>query len=136
MELTVNHTFLLVADQDVALAFYRDVLGLEVRADVPFGGMRWLTVGSPTQPELQIGLLPPHPEMTSAEDARAALDVAAKGLIPSLIFETPDVDAAFEELRAKGAEVQQEPMDQPYGRDCAFSDPFGNHLRFSQAAKA
>jgi catechol 2,3-dioxygenase-like lactoylglutathione lyase family enzyme len=136
MELTVNHTFLLVSDQDAALAFYRDVLGLQVGADVQWDGMRWLTVVSPTQPGLQIGLMSPHANYASAEDARAAIEVTAKGLIPGLIFETPDVDAAFEQLRAAGAEVEQEPIDQPYGvRDCAFRDPFGNHLRFAGPAK-
>jgi catechol 2,3-dioxygenase-like lactoylglutathione lyase family enzyme len=135
MEITVNHCFLLVADQDAALEFYRGVLGLEVAADVPFDGMRWLTVASPTQPGMHIGLMTPHDKYTSAEDAQAAIEVTAKGLIPGLIFQTPDVDATFEELRAKGAEVVQEPIDQPYGRDCAFRDPFGNHLRFSQAPK-
>lgn len=136
MEITVNHCFLLVADQDAALEFYRDVLGLEVAVDMPFDGMRWLTVAAPTRPGLQIGLMTPHEKYTSPEDAQAAIDVTAMGLIPGLIFDTPDVDATFEELRAKGAEVVQEPIDQPYGRDCAFRDPFGNHLRFSQAVKA
>jgi catechol 2,3-dioxygenase-like lactoylglutathione lyase family enzyme len=137
MELTVTHTFVLVHDQDTALAFYRDTLGLEVRSDVRFGGLRWLTVGSPTQPELEIGLMTPEPDYSRAEDIKAAVEVTAKGLIPGLIFATPDVDGTFEELRAKGVDVEQEPIDQPYGvRDCAFRDPSGNHLRFAQAAKS
>jgi catechol 2,3-dioxygenase-like lactoylglutathione lyase family enzyme len=137
MELTVTHTFLLVHDQDIALAFYRDTLGLEVRNDVQFGGLRWLTVGSPAQPELEIGLMKPDPDYSPAEDIRAAIEVTAKGLIPGLIFATPDLDGTFEELRAKGVDVEQEPIDQPYGvRDCAFRDPSGNHLRFAQAAKS
>ena len=135
MNLSVNHCFLTVHDQDAALAFYTGVLGLEVRADVPFDGMRWLTVGSPTQPDLHIGLLMPGAPFSSAEDIRTALDITAKGLTPGVIFVTPDVDATFEELRAKGAEVVQEPIDQPYGRDCAFRDPSGNHLRFTQLPK-
>jgi predicted enzyme related to lactoylglutathione lyase len=136
MEITVNHCFVTVHDQDAALAFYTDVLGLEVRNDVPFEGMRWLTVGSPAQPELQIGLLLPGAPFSSPEDVRAAIELTAKGLTPGLIFATPDVDATFEELRAKGAEVVQEPIDQPYGRDCAFRDPSGNHLRFNQSPKS
>jgi catechol 2,3-dioxygenase-like lactoylglutathione lyase family enzyme len=137
MELTVTHTFLLVHDQDTALAFYRDTLGLEVRNDVQFGSMRWLTVGSPAQPELEIGLMKPDTDYSSAEDIEAAVEVTAKGLIPGLIFATPDVDGTFETLRAKGVDVEQEPIDQPYGvRDCAFRDPSGNHLRFAQVAKS
>jgi catechol 2,3-dioxygenase-like lactoylglutathione lyase family enzyme len=136
MEITVNHCFLTVHDQDVALAFYTDVLGLEKRYDVPFDGMRWLTVGSPTQPGLEIGLLRPGAPFSSEEDVRTALEITAKGLLPGLIFATPDVDALFEDLRGKGVEVAQEPIDQPYGRDCAFRDPSGNHLRFTQAPKS
>ena len=137
MKLSLNHCFLTVHDQDVALAFYTEVLGLEVRSDVPFDGMRWLTVGSPTQPELQIGLLMPGAPWTPAEEVRAALDITAKGLMPGVIFETPDVDALFAELTGKGVEVTQEPIDQTYGiRDCGFRDPSGNHLRFSQPIKA
>ena len=136
MEITVNHCFLTVHDQDVALAFYTEKLGLEVRADVPLEGMRWLTVGSPTQPDMHIGLLRPGAPFSPDSDVRAALEITEKGLSPGLIFATPDVDATFEELRAKGAEVVQEPIDQPYGRDCAFRDPSGNHLRFSQLPKS
>lgn len=135
MELTVNHCFLVVHDQDAALDFYTGVLGLEVRSDIQFDGMRWLTVGSPTQPQLDIGLLRPGAPYSSQEDIRTAVDITAKGLMPGLIFLTPDLDATFEELRAKGAEVIQEPIDQQYGRDCAFRDPSGNHLRFTQTPK-
>lgn len=136
MNLTVNHCFLVVHDQDAALAFYQDVLGLEKRADVDFDGMRWLTVGSPAQPDLQIGLLLPGGPHSSQADNEAALEIVAKGLVPGVIFVTEDCDATFEALRAAGAEVTQEPIDQPYGvRDCGFRDPSGNHLRFSQAAK-
>ena len=135
MNLTVNHCFVTVHDQDAALAFYTEVLGLRVRNDVPFDGMRWLTVGAADQPELEIGLLLPGAPFSSAEDVAAALTITAKGLTPGLIFRTPDVDGVFEELRKAGAEVVQEPIDQPYGmRDCAFRDPSGNHLRFSQVA--
>jgi predicted enzyme related to lactoylglutathione lyase len=132
--LTVSHCFLTVHDQDVALSFYTDVLGLEKRNDVAFDGMRWLTVGAPDQP-LEIGLLPPGAPFSPPEDIKAALEITAKGLTPGVIFVTPDVEATFEDLRAKGAEVVQEPIDQPYGRDCAFRDPSGNHLRFTQLPK-
>jgi predicted enzyme related to lactoylglutathione lyase len=134
MEITVSHCFLAVHDQDAALAFYRDLLGLEVRNDVDMGAMRWLTVGTPSQPDLEIGLLKPGGPGSSEDDIRAALEVTRKGIMPGVIFTTPDVDALFEELRGKGVEVYQEPMDQPYGRDCAFADPSGNHIRFSQPA--
>jgi catechol 2,3-dioxygenase-like lactoylglutathione lyase family enzyme len=133
MELTLSHMFLYVHDQDTALAFYRDVLGLEVRADVDMGHMRWLMVGPAAQPEVQIGLLavgPPLPE-PDHEQVRALL---AKGSLGSIIFQTDDVDKVFEELVAAGAEVLQEPIDQSYGRrDCSFRDPSGNQVRFAQA---
>ncbi len=136
MELTVTHCFLAVHDQDAALAFYRDTLGLEVRNDIIFGPMRWLTVGPASQPDLEIGLLVPGGPGSTPADIEAAIEVTRKGIMPGLIFATPDVDATFEALQAKGVEVYQEPMDQPYGRDCAFADPSGNHLRFSQAPKS
>jgi predicted enzyme related to lactoylglutathione lyase len=132
--LTVSHCFLTVHDQDVALAFYTDVLGLEPRADVNLGDMRWVTVG-PKDQAIEIGLLPPGAPFSPPEDVKAALEITAKGLTPGVIFVTPDVEATFEELRSKGAEVVQEPIDQPYGRDCAFRDPSGNHLRFTQLPK-
>ena len=137
MNLSLNHCFLTVHDQDVALAFYTEVLGLELRSDVPFDGMRWLTVGPASQPDLHIGLLMPGAPWSPPEEVRAALDITAKGLMPGVIFLTPDVDALFAELSGKGVEVTQEPIDQPYGvRDCGFRDPSGNHLRFSQPVKS
>jgi predicted enzyme related to lactoylglutathione lyase len=132
MEITVNHCFLTVHDQDEALAFYTGTLGLELRNDVDFDGMRWLTVSSPAQPELEIGLLKPGAPFTPPEDVQAAIELTLKGLAPGLIFATSDVDALFADLRGQGVEVVQEPIDQPYGRDCAFRDPSGNHLRFTQ----
>lgn len=133
MNLTVSHTFVIVDDQDKALIFYRDVLGLQLRVDAPLGDMRWLTVGPESQPELEIGLI--LAEMgRSPEDARALSELLAKGALGSLIFKTDDCDATFEQIQAAGAEVLQEPIDQPYGvRDCAFRDPAGNHIRFSQS---
>jgi catechol 2,3-dioxygenase-like lactoylglutathione lyase family enzyme len=134
MNLTVSHTFITVSDQDQALPFYRDVIGLKVVNDVSFDGLRWLSLTPPSQPGVEIVLQVPeqYPDISPADrDAMAAL--VAKGLLPGLIFATEDCDAAFEQLRAAGAEVLQEPIDQPYGvRDCAFRDPAGNMLRFSQ----
>jgi len=134
MDLTLSHCFIAVDDHDKALAFYRDVLGLEVRNDVSFEGMRWVTVGSPTHPELDIVLEPPAADPNaSPADRRAMEELLAKGMLRGVIFATADCDATFEHIQASGAEVVQEPIDQPYGmRDCAFRDPAGNLLRFSQ----
>jgi predicted enzyme related to lactoylglutathione lyase len=134
MDLKLSHCFIAVDDHDKALAFYRDVLGLEVRNDVSFEGMRWVTVGPPSQPELDIVLEPPSasPDASMA-DKQALTDLLAKGMLRAVIFATDDCDATFEHIRASGAEAIQEPIDQPYGvRDCAFRDPAGNMLRFSQ----
>ena len=134
MNLTVSHTFITVSDQDQALQFYRDVIGLKVVNDVAFDGLRWLSLTPPAQPGVEIVLQVPeqYPDISPADrDAMAAL--VAKGLLAGVIFTTDDCDATFEQLRAAGAEVLQEPIDQPYGvRDCAFRDPAGNMLRFSQ----
>ncbi|MGW1175605.1 VOC family protein, partial [Kitasatospora sp. NPDC002543] len=134
MSIELAQCFIAVDDHDRALAFYRDVLGFEVRNDVGFEGMRWVTVGSPDQPGVEIVLEPPLADPHAAEaDRRAAAELLAKGLLRGVIFRTDDCDATFERLRAAGAEVLQEPMDQPYGvRDCAFRDPSGNMLRFNQ----
>jgi uncharacterized glyoxalase superfamily protein PhnB len=132
MTLLLQTAFLEVDDHDAALSFYRDVVGLEVRADVKLEFGRWLTVGPADQPELGIVLQtvgvgrPP-------DDAEALRSLLAKGSLGGLVFTTEDVDALFEKIRASGAEVMQEPMDQPYGvRDCAFRDPAGNMVRFNQ----
>ena len=131
MNLTMSHTFIQVHDQDEALVFYRDVLGLEVRVDMPFEGNRWLTVGPKAQPEIEIvlelaGMGRPVPDR---ETLRGLL---AKGSLSGVIFTSDDVDAIFEKIRSAGAEVLQEPIDQPYGvRDCAFRDPSGNQVRFA-----
>ena len=135
MGIELSHCFIAVDDHDKALAFYRDALGLEVRNDVTFEGMRWVTLGSPSQPGVEIVLEPPvaDPGATST-DREAAAELLAKGLLRGVNFRTDDCDATFERIRASGAEVLQEPMDMPYGvRDCAFRDPAGNMLRFSQA---
>lgn len=134
MDIRLSQCFIPVDDHDKALAFYRDVLGLEVRNDVAFEGMRWVSVGSPSQPDVEIVLEPPVADPgASAADKEAAAELLAKGLLRGVIFRTDDCDATFERIRAAGADVLQEPMDMPYGvRDCAFRDPSGNMLRFSQ----
>ncbi|MFE4956276.1 VOC family protein [Streptomyces sp. NPDC056653] len=134
MDIRLSQCFIAVDDHDKALAFYRDVLGLEVRNDVGFEGMRWVTVGSPSRPDVEIVLEPPaaNPNASSA-DKQAMAELLAKGMLRGVIFSTDDCDAAFERIQASGAEVLQEPIDQPYGvRDCAFRDPAGNMLRFAQ----
>ncbi|MFF9015504.1 VOC family protein [Streptomyces sp. NPDC014870] len=134
MTIKLAQCFIAVDDHDKALAFYRDVLGMEVRNDVGFEGMRWVTVGSPEQPDVEIVLEPPLADPNaSPADRRAMAELLAKGLLRGVIFQTDDVDATFERVRAAGGEVLQEPVDQPYGvRDCAFRDPSGNMLRFNQ----
>ncbi|WP_461006891.1 VOC family protein [Streptomyces capparidis] len=135
MDINLSQCFIAVHDHDEALAFYRDALGLQVRNDVGFEGMRWVTVGSPAQPDVDIVLEPPLADPNaSPADRRAVAELLAKGLLRGVIFRTDDCDAAFERVRAAGAEVLQEPTDQPYGvRDCAFRDPSGNMVRLSQA---
>ncbi|MFD3541974.1 VOC family protein [Streptomyces sp. NPDC058662] len=134
MTIKLSQCFIAVDDHDKAIAFYRDVLGMEVRNDVGFEGMRWVTVGSPSQPDVEIVLEPPlaDPNASSA-DKQVMAEMLAKGLLRGVIFTTEDVDATFERIQAAGGEVLQEPVDQPYGvRDCAFRDPSGNMLRFNQ----
>ncbi|MFI0190852.1 VOC family protein [Streptomyces sp. NPDC017082] len=132
MDVKLAQCFLAVDDHDKAIAFYRDVLGMEIRNDVGFEGMRWVTVGSPLQPDVEIVLKPPDasPDASPA-DKQALNELLAKGLLRGVIFTTPDCDALYERVRESGADVLQEPTDQPYGvRDCAFRDPAGNQLRF------
>ncbi len=134
MDIRLAQCFIAVDDHDKALGFYRDVLGFEVRNDVGFEGMRWVTVGSPSQPDVEIVLEPPaaNPNASPA-DRQAMTELLAKGMLRGVIFSTDDCDATFEHISAAGGEVLQEPIDQPYGvRDCAFRDPSGNMLRFTQ----
>ncbi|MCZ0980576.1 VOC family protein [Streptomyces diastatochromogenes] len=130
----LSQCFITVDDADKALTFYRDALGLDVRNDVGYEGMRWVTLGSPEQPDVAVVLETPLPDPGAPEaDREAVKDLLAKGLLRGVIFSTPDVDATFERVRAAGGEVLQEPVDQHYGvRDCAFRDPAGNMIRFSQ----
>ena len=133
MDMKLQNCFLSVDDHEKAIAFYRDALGFEVRNDVKAYGMRWTTLGSPAQPDVSVVLEPPAADPgISASDRAAMGDLLAKGLLGRLILTTPDVDATFDRVKATGAEVVQEPMDQPYGvRDCAFRDPAGNLIRIN-----
>lgn len=136
MNISLHYSHITVNDPDESLAFYRDALGLEVRNDVAAGGFRWVTLGSPTQPDIEIVLSEPHAGRSQA-DGDAIQELLTKGVLQQIVFRTDDLDAAFEKLRASGAEVLQEPMDQPWGpRDCAFRDPSGNMVRISQAPTA
>ena len=133
MAVTVSTMFIPVHDPDEAIAFYCDGLGLEVRKDVAADGFRWVTIGAPGQEDLDVVLFQPQGGM-APQDADALLTLVTKGALQSAIFRTDDLDATFEKLRASGAEVLQEPADQPWGvRDCAFRDPSGNLLRIAQA---
>ncbi len=135
MDITIHSSFLPHTDPDASLAFYRDVLGFEVRGDVGYGGMRWITVGPADQPDTAIVLQPPTaaPGLTE-EEQRLLLELVAKGSYFGVNLATPDVDATFAALEQAGAEVVQEPTDQPYGlRDCAFRDPAGNMIRMQQS---
>ncbi|WP_344441201.1 VOC family protein [Kitasatospora nipponensis] len=135
MDIKLSQCFIAVDDHDKALDFYRDVLGLEVRNDVGYEGMRWVTIGAPSQPDVNIVLEPPLADPNaSAADKQAMTELLAKGLLRGVIFATDDCDAAFERISAAGGEVMQEPTDQFYGvRDCAFRDPAGNMVRFTQS---
>ncbi|GAA1258818.1 VOC family protein [Sphaerisporangium rubeum] len=134
MDITISATFLPHDDPDAALAFYRDTLGFEVRNDVGYGGMRWITVGPADQPGTSIVLHPPAVDPGITDDERRVVtEMMAKGTYASIILATKDVDATFERLQAGDADVVQEPTDQPYGiRDCAFRDPAGNMVRIQE----
>jgi predicted enzyme related to lactoylglutathione lyase len=134
MTTTLQYTNITVNDVDESLAFYRDALGLEVKNDVSSGEFRWVTLGTDAQPGLGIVLSVPHAGRSQG-DGDALQELLTKGVLPMLVFSTDDLDATFETVRASGAEVLQEPMDQPWGpRDCAFRDPSGNTVRISAAA--
>ena len=133
MELKLLNCFVAVDDHDKAIAFYRDALGFEVRNDVRAYGMRWTTIGPPSQPDVNIVLEPPAADPGISQADREALsDLLAKGLLRGVNFSTPNVDEVFDRVQATGADVVQEPMDQSYGRDCAFRDPAGNEIRIIQ----
>jgi len=134
MKLLIHTSFLPHQDPDAMVEFYRDVLGFEVRNDVGYEGMRWITVGPAEQPDTAIVLQPPAalPDLTD-EEKRVIEELMAKGSFFGVNLSTPDVDATFERVVAGGAEVVQEPTDQPYGvRDCAIRDPSGNMIRIQE----
>jgi uncharacterized glyoxalase superfamily protein PhnB len=134
MTITIHSSMLPHHDPDASLAFYRDTLGFQVRNDVEYGGMHWITVGPPDQPETSIVLYPPEATPGVTDDERRTIaEMMAKGTFASINLATADLDATFERLQAGDAEVVQEPIDQPYGiRDCAFRDPAGNLLRIQE----
>jgi len=136
MSIALQYCHITVNDVDESIAFYGGVLGLEVRNDVASGGHRWVTLGSDTQPGLEIVLSDPHAGRSQA-DGDALQELLTKGVLPNYVFRSDDVDATFETVRASGAEVLQEPIDQPWGpRDCAFRDPSGNTVRIAQGPAA
>ncbi|WP_280298819.1 VOC family protein [Nocardia neocaledoniensis] len=135
MNITIHQTYLPHDDPDAALAFYRDALGFEVRNDVGYNGLRWITVGPANQPDTAIVLHPPgaDPGITD-EERRVITEMMAKGTYAGVNLATEDLDGLFARLQAGDIEVVQEPTDQPYGvRDCAFRDPAGNMIRIQQA---
>ncbi len=134
MDITIHQTMLPHTDPDASLAFYRDTLGFEVRNDVEYGGMHWITIGPAGQPDTSIVLYPPqaNPGITD-EERRTIEEMMAKGTFASINLATKDLDATFEKLQAGDVEVVQEPTDQPYGiRDAALRDPAGNLIRLQE----
>jgi catechol 2,3-dioxygenase-like lactoylglutathione lyase family enzyme len=134
MDITIHASMLPHEDPDASVAFYRDTLGFEVRADVEYGGLHWITVGPADQPGTSIVLYPPSatPGVTD-EERHTIAEMMAKGTYASINLATTDLDGAFERLQAGDAEVVQEPTEQPYGiRDCAFRDPAGNLIRIQE----
>jgi catechol 2,3-dioxygenase-like lactoylglutathione lyase family enzyme len=134
MDIKIDASFLPHDDPDASLGFYRDILGFEVRNDVGYEGMHWITVGPAGQPDTSIVLYPPAASPGVTDDERRTIaEMMAKGTYAGVNLTTASVDAAFEQLQASGAEVVQEPTDQPYGlRDCAFRDPAGNLIRINE----
>jgi catechol 2,3-dioxygenase-like lactoylglutathione lyase family enzyme len=130
----VTHYSIWVTDQDEALDFYVGKLGLEVHTDAKLEFMRWLTVNVPGKPEQELILMALEPPVIDPENAERAADLLSKGHMGTIILSTPDCRATYEELKAKGVELTQEPVEQSYGIDCAARDPFGNHIRITQPA--
>ena len=134
MDITIHSSFLPHDDPEASVAFYRDTLGFEVRNDVGYGGKRWITVGPAGQPDTSIVLYPPFatPGITD-DERRTIVEMMAKGSYAIIVLATSDLDAIFARLEASGADVVQEPIEQPYGiRDCAFRDPAGNLIRINE----
>ena len=136
MSVIIHYAFLPHTDPEASLRFYRDVLGFEVRKDVGYQDMRWITVGPPDQPDTSIVLHPPAADPTITDDERRTiLQLIAKGSFTSVTLASDDLDGTFARLEAAGADVVQEPIDHDYGvRDCAFRDPTGNLIRINQLA--
>ena len=134
MDIRIAQTYLPHNDPKASIAFYRDTLGFEVRQQVEYNDMHWITVGPPEQPDVAIVLTPPAVDPGITEDERKVItEMMAKGTFAALNLATKDLDATFERLQAGDAEVVQEPTQQPYGiRDCAFRDPAGNLLRIAE----
>lgn len=134
MDLTIHTTFLPHDDPEASLAFYRDVLGFEVRLDVGGGAMRWITVGPPNQPDTSIVLHPPAADPGVTDDERRLIaEMMAKGTYSIIVLATKDLDGVFERLQASDADIVQEPTQQPYGvRDCALRDPAGTMIRIQE----
>ena len=134
MDITIHAGFLPHNDPEASVAFYRDALGFEVRNDVGYDGMRWITVGPVGKPDTSIVLTPPAADPGITDDERRTIaEMMAKGTYAGLILATTDLDGVFEKVEAAGGEVVQEPVDQPYGvRDCAFRDPAGNMIRIQE----
>jgi uncharacterized glyoxalase superfamily protein PhnB len=133
-DITINTSFLPHTDPEASLRFYRDALGFEMRKDVGHGAMRWVTIGPAGRPDMNIVLTPPaaDPGITD-EERRTITEMMAKGTYASIMLATTDLDAVFDRVQSSGAEVMQEPTDQPWGsRDCAFRDPAGNTVRIQQ----
>ena len=134
MDITIHNTFLPHDDPDASLAFYRDMLGFEVRLDVGGGKMRWITVGPPNQPGTSIVLYPPAADPGVTDDERRVIaEMMAKGTYAIMVLATKDLDGTFERLQASAVDVVQEPTEQPYGvRDCAVRDPAGTMIRIQE----
>jgi uncharacterized glyoxalase superfamily protein PhnB len=134
MDITIHSSMLPLDDPEESLAFYRDVLGFEVRLDVGGGAMRWITVGPPNQPDTSVVLYPPTATPGLTDDERRVIaEMMAKGTFGTLLLATKDLDSTFERLQATDAEIVQEPTEQPYGvRDCALRDPAGNMVRIQE----
>ncbi|MBD8898957.1 VOC family protein [Rhodanobacter sp. DHG33] len=134
MDINIHASFLPHSDPDASLAFYRDTLGFEVRNDVGYNGMRWITVGPVDQPGTAIVLYPPVASSGVTDDEKRTIaEMMAKGTFAIMLLATKDLDAAFEKIQASGAEIVEEPTMQPYGvRDCAIRDPAGNLLRVQE----
>lgn len=135
MELTIHSSMLPLDDPEASLAFYRDVLGFEVRLDVGKDKMRWITVGPPNQPDTAVVLYPPSATPGLTDDERRTIaEMMAKGTFGTLLLATKDLDSTFEKVQAGDVEVVQEPTEQPYGvRDCALRDPAGNMVRIQES---